>query len=359
MDGLSEDLNLVHDKPYTEMPDSDGMRSESELADIWWENHLKRDRSVIQALFTGQFKSVTSCKNCDINSDCATAKCAPTSCGYSSARYEPFNFLTVPIPENVFRLLVVYVIPLQANHSVHCAVRAPKMGTLFDVAKKIEEMNLPGTRPSKKGLKPVGSAGDAAEANRELYFIAAESVSSRIRSFYSMDRHLDTVKDSDSIVFFQVRRPIQFAKAAPTAAAAPDAITPAAEGENVPNPLKEVDGRQDMPTADQLPFDPESLYYSSNNFEPQSLVSVSEMKISYLANILTIIIIFPAELKGQGGILSKANTSCRRQAGGSRRIRFFSVGHIRPPLAGGWAHMSCCLTSWMDGLFSTCLILGV
>jgi ubiquitin C-terminal hydrolase len=47
LDGLSEDLNLVHEKPYTEMPNSDGMRSESELAHIWWETHLKRDRKVI------------------------------------------------------------------------------------------------------------------------------------------------------------------------------------------------------------------------------------------------------------------------------------------------------------------------
>ena len=39
--GLSEDLNRIVEKPYIEAPDSDG-RPDSELADIWWENHLKR-----------------------------------------------------------------------------------------------------------------------------------------------------------------------------------------------------------------------------------------------------------------------------------------------------------------------------
>ena len=267
----------MHDKPYTEMPDSDGMRSESELADIWWENHLKRDRSVIQALFTGQFKSVTACKNSDINNDCATMKCAPTSCGYSSARYEPFNFLTAPIPENVFRLLVVYVIPLQVNHSVHCAVRAPKAGILADVAKKIAEMNLPGTHPSRKSPKSVGAA---AETPRELHFIAAESVSSRIRSFYSMDRRLDTVKDSDSIVFFQVRRPPQAVVVVSTSTSISagegekESTVPIADDSKATNPANQVEGKQQQGVheTDQQPFDPESLYNLSRSIESQTLV---------------------------------------------------------------------------------------
>lgn len=88
LDGLSEDLNLVDTKPYTEQPDSDG-REDKELAEIWWENHLKRDLSIIQALFMGQFKSVMTC-----------------ACGHASARFEPFSFLAVPIPEEYKRVMV-------------------------------------------------------------------------------------------------------------------------------------------------------------------------------------------------------------------------------------------------------------
>jgi ubiquitin C-terminal hydrolase len=54
LDGLSEDLNLVHNKPYIQNPDSDG-RSDYELADIWWSNHLKRENSVLQSIFTGMY----------------------------------------------------------------------------------------------------------------------------------------------------------------------------------------------------------------------------------------------------------------------------------------------------------------
>ena len=85
MDGLSEELNLVHDKPYVQHPDSDN-RPDAILADIWWKNHLLRELSVVQAIFTGQFKSVMTC-----------------DCGYSSARFEPFNFLPVPLPGTMLR----------------------------------------------------------------------------------------------------------------------------------------------------------------------------------------------------------------------------------------------------------------
>jgi Ubiquitin carboxyl-terminal hydrolase len=81
--GLSEDLNRIVEKPYMEAPDSDG-RPDSELADIWWSNHLKREMSIIVALFTGQYKSLLTCR----------------SCKYESARFEPFTFLQLPLPED-------------------------------------------------------------------------------------------------------------------------------------------------------------------------------------------------------------------------------------------------------------------
>ena len=78
LNGLNEDLNRIADKPYIEQPDSDG-RSDAELADIWWKNHLRREFSIVVALFAGQFKSLLACREC----------------GYESARFEPFMFLQV------------------------------------------------------------------------------------------------------------------------------------------------------------------------------------------------------------------------------------------------------------------------
>eukprot|EP01038_Epipyxis_sp_PR26KG_P004301 gene4301-6097_t len=190
LDGLSEDLNLVQEKPYTEQPDSDG-RPEVELANIWWENHLKRDRSVIQALFTGQFRSTMVCTN--------TEAC----CDYSSTRYEPFNFLTVPIPEELERVMVVIVIPLRLEFSTQCAVRVNKSnGTMADIIDKVLQLELEGVEPSRYSKK------SSEEKNGpEVYFVAAELFNQRIKAFNTPDRRVENIRDSETLLLFQVRRP--------------------------------------------------------------------------------------------------------------------------------------------------------
>jgi Ubiquitin carboxyl-terminal hydrolase len=114
--GLSEDLNCIVEKPYIEAPDSDG-RPDRELADIWWSNHLKREMSIIVALFTGQYKSLLTCR----------------SCKYESARFEPFSFLQLPMPEDdqISVSLVYYTI---GNEPImKYSVRVRHDGTLSDV----------------------------------------------------------------------------------------------------------------------------------------------------------------------------------------------------------------------------------
>ena len=105
LDGLSEELNLVFDKPYVQHPDSDN-RPDAILADIWWKNHLLRDLSVIQAIFTGQFKSMMRC-----------------NCGYNSARFEPFNFLALPLPGEILRTFIVHVVTLALPYAIQCVLK--------------------------------------------------------------------------------------------------------------------------------------------------------------------------------------------------------------------------------------------
>jgi ubiquitin C-terminal hydrolase len=117
LDGLNEELNRVIEKPYIEQPDSDG-RPDSELAEIWWENHLKRELSIIVALFTGQYKSLLTCRQCN----------------YESARFEPFSFLQVPLPEDDHLVVVLIVYPLKEGTSImKYSVRVRADGRLRDV----------------------------------------------------------------------------------------------------------------------------------------------------------------------------------------------------------------------------------
>lgn len=92
-------LNLIlfaislcfQDKPYVELKDSDG-RSDTIVAQEAWENHIVRNKSIIVDLFHGQLKSKVICK----------------VCGHESVRFDPFTYLSLPLPmENTIHLEVI------------------------------------------------------------------------------------------------------------------------------------------------------------------------------------------------------------------------------------------------------------
>ena len=122
--GLSEDLNRIVEKPYIEAPDSDG-RPDSELADIWWTNHLRREMSIIVSMFTGQYKSLLACR----------------SCKYESARFEPFTFLQLPLPEDDQVSMALIYYPLgETTEALKYSVRVNHDGTLADVLSALSKV---------------------------------------------------------------------------------------------------------------------------------------------------------------------------------------------------------------------------
>lgn len=101
LDGLHEDLNRVHDKPYVELSDSEGRPDIVVAQEVVlkhfkfclpsltssfflqaWENHLLRNRSIVVELFHGQLKSKVTCGVCQ----------------RESVRFDPFNYLSLPLP---------------------------------------------------------------------------------------------------------------------------------------------------------------------------------------------------------------------------------------------------------------------
>ena len=175
LDGLSEDLNLVHKKPYIEQPDSDG-RPDSTLADIWWSNHLQRDNSIIQSLFSGQFKSIMTCSLCQ----------------YSSARYEPFTYLSIPIPDERERALTIMVVPRKHDQLIRVAVRVPINGRVEDIVRKVIELK-------------VGHEGENDEPFLlPDHYLIGEQHNGRVRKFVPLDKKIETVMDKDILYLFEV-----------------------------------------------------------------------------------------------------------------------------------------------------------
>ncbi|XP_050522495.1 ubiquitin carboxyl-terminal hydrolase 32 [Daktulosphaira vitifoliae] len=106
LDGLHEDLNRVHGKPYSELTDSEG-RPDVTVAEEAWENHIVRNKSIVVDLFHGQLKSKVTCKEC----------------GHESVRFDPFNYLSLPLPMESYICLQAIVIKLDGTVPVKYGLR--------------------------------------------------------------------------------------------------------------------------------------------------------------------------------------------------------------------------------------------
>ena len=134
LDGLQEDLNRIHEKPYVEYRDStDEMVHDQaalkELADDRWQKYKLRNDSVITDLFAGMYKSTVTCPGCD----------------KVSIIFDPFNNLTLQIPiESCWTSSVVFfplrsrpiLVPVDINKSATFWQLKEYMGKKMGVAPK-------------------------------------------------------------------------------------------------------------------------------------------------------------------------------------------------------------------------------
>ncbi|KAG2194502.1 hypothetical protein INT47_005775 [Mucor saturninus] len=99
LDGLHEDLNRILKKPYIEIPDFDDLLADKEIATCFWNYHKARNDSVIVDLFQGQFKSRLTCDECK----------------KVSVTFDPFMYLTLPLPEDTQCKIDVVYVPYQPS----------------------------------------------------------------------------------------------------------------------------------------------------------------------------------------------------------------------------------------------------
>ncbi|CEI95348.1 hypothetical protein RMCBS344292_09537 [Rhizopus microsporus] len=93
LDGLHEDMNRVHHKPYVQMHDYEDESQQEEIADQLWKYHKSRNNSVIVDLFQGQFKNKLRCNECN----------------KVSITFDPFMHLSLPIPVSICKLNITFI----------------------------------------------------------------------------------------------------------------------------------------------------------------------------------------------------------------------------------------------------------
>lgn len=103
LDKIHEDLNKVHHKPYIEMNSHNNKDTDKVASDKWWKQYKKREDSIIVDLFHGQFKNKIAC----------------SSCNYISITFDPFVFLSLPIPSQNYFIQYKFFPLIQVNYINH------------------------------------------------------------------------------------------------------------------------------------------------------------------------------------------------------------------------------------------------
>ena len=126
LDALHEDTNRVTKKPYVEKPEQEENESDADAADKAWEMHLRREDSQVLENFMGQVKS--------------RLECCKGNCTRVSTTFDPFMYLSVPIPGENERTLEVTFVPMDpAIKMQKLSLTLLKSSTIAEMLHKMNE----------------------------------------------------------------------------------------------------------------------------------------------------------------------------------------------------------------------------
>ncbi|KAG5267227.1 hypothetical protein AALO_G00219400 [Alosa alosa] len=166
LDGLHEDLNRIRKKPYIQLMDADG-RPDKVVAEEAWENHIKRNDSIIVDIFHGLFKSTLVCPVC--------AKISVT--------FDPFCYLTLPLPMKKERTLEVYLVRLDPSAKpTQYKLTVPKVGYISDLCISLSTLS---DVPAEK-------------------MIVTDIYNHRFHRIFATNENLSSIMERDDIYVFEV-----------------------------------------------------------------------------------------------------------------------------------------------------------
>ena len=189
LDGLHEDLNRVINKPFVPNIESNG-RPDAVVSAEAWSNHLLRNQSKIVDTVQGQLKSTVVC---------------PT-CNKQSVTFDPFTFLSVPIPgtmtESHIITLILSVETLKlSNGSMESplllSIKINKNATVLDFKQEIIKVlhNPHITNPSQLNIAEV--------YNNSIYAVYNDTAScdwGKSDTMYCYEHPVDNATAGDELV---------------------------------------------------------------------------------------------------------------------------------------------------------------
>ncbi|XP_061473738.1 ubiquitin carboxyl-terminal hydrolase 4 isoform X2 [Rhineura floridana] len=171
LDGLHEDLNRVKKKPYLELKDANG-RPDSVVAKEAWENHRLRNDSIIVDIFHGLFKSTLVCPKCS----------------KISVTFDPFCYLTLPLPLKKDRTMEVFLVFADPEHKpTQYRVVVPMMGGVSDLCDALSKLS-----------------GIPAEN-----MVVTDVYNHRFHKIFQLDESLSQIMPKDNIFVYEVCKPTE------------------------------------------------------------------------------------------------------------------------------------------------------
>lgn len=166
LDGLHEDLNRVKRKEYIELKDAEE-RPDEELAEEAWRIHRRRNDSIIVDIFHGLFKSTLVCPKC----------------GKISVTFDPFCYLSVPLPMSKERVMEVFFVSMNpCRKPTQFRLVVPKAGKVWDLCVALSRYtDVPAAR-----------------------MVVADVFSHRFYKIFPMDEPLNCILERDDIFIYEV-----------------------------------------------------------------------------------------------------------------------------------------------------------
>lgn len=160
LDALHEDTNRVKKRRGLSIYAEEKEREETEVENliedkIWaekaWTRRMERDDSDISGYFVGQIKSRLRCPNVDGDDvdDDAYAKeegeetlrsHRKRKCGRVSTTFDPFMYLSLPIPGNTDRVMKVNFVPLDTVEAYEFTIKLSKNANIATLRSRVVEI---------------------------------------------------------------------------------------------------------------------------------------------------------------------------------------------------------------------------
>ncbi|CAL1543086.1 unnamed protein product [Lymnaea stagnalis] len=166
LDGLHEDLNRIRKKPYIELKDSGG-RPDNIVAKEAWDNYKKRNDSIIVDIFHALLKSTVRCPDCE----------------KISVTFDPFCYLSLPLPIKKERQMEVIWVPLPPEKKpMQLKLTVPKAGSIRDLCISLSaQVDVPSDR-----------------------MVVTDVYNHRFHKIFNMDEGVNHILDRDDIFIYEI-----------------------------------------------------------------------------------------------------------------------------------------------------------